>query len=443
VFTPALLALLKPKLPALPRLVMETSLGRDIDDLASEAFKGRFGVVDDGDTGRALGDKVFQALAKHDGKHITLPGTPAATDENVEFVREQSRQCDALVAVGGGTISDICKYASALDKKPYVVFPTAASMNGYLSANASITIKGYKKTVPGQMPLAVFCDLGVIAAAPVRLSKSGLGDSIARPTAQADWLLSHLLLGTAYDETPFTLLKDYEPQLFDSARGVGKGDPETIKLLMQVLLLSGLGMTVAGGSYPASQAEHMIAHAYNMHVAHASGGRISQKTLHGEEVAVTALAMIYRQETLLRMTPIFADPVFPEARIVELFGAHVASEAKNTYAQKVGLIYSSPACGGGSETWASHRYVPSRAVGEAMSPPPLTSPPLAGGIKDWPAIAAKIESIMVPSPKMQSILDAANCKTTSELLGWKQDAYFAASGAARFLRERFTFLDLV
>ena len=38
----------------------------------------------------------------------------------------------------------------------------------------------------------------------------------------------------------------------------------SIELLMQTLLLSGLGMTIAGGSYPASQGEHMIAHTYEM-----------------------------------------------------------------------------------------------------------------------------------------------------------------------------------
>jgi len=407
VFTPSIASLLKNKLPALPRVVLESSLARDIDDLVGEVFpKLRLAVVDDAETSRALGDAVFRALKKQAERHILLPGSPTATDENVEYVRAQSKDCNALVAIGTGTINDICKYASALDNKPYVVFPTAASMNGYLSSNASITVQGYKKTVPGQMPKAVFCDLGVIAGAPVRLNKSGLGDSITRPTAQADWLLSHLLLGTPYDETPFELLKSYEPQLFENARGVAKGDSETIKLLMQVLLLSGLGMTIAGGSYPASQAEHMIAHAYNMHIAHVTAGRISIKTFHGEEVAVTAMAMANRQEALMHIVPIFADQVFPEAKLIDMFGAHVAAEAKKAYAQKTELMNG-------------------REIG------------------DWQNIMAKIAPVMVPPPQMQAILDAAECKTTSALLGWKQDAYLAVSGAARFLRERFTFLDLV
>ena len=32
---------------------------------------------------------------------------------------------DALIAIGSGTINDLCKYASAQDGKPYAVFATA------------------------------------------------------------------------------------------------------------------------------------------------------------------------------------------------------------------------------------------------------------------------------------------------------------------------------
>jgi glycerol-1-phosphate dehydrogenase [NAD(P)+] len=401
-FPSSTLQLLNDVLPQLPRLVMERSLAHDIDDLTTELLPGvRWAVVDDAHTAQAAGDRVCKALKK--AEHVTFSYHPAANDQNVDYVRQMATHCDALMAVGSGTINDICKYAAALDGKPYVVFPTAASMNGYLSANASISVNGYKKTVQGHMPKALFCDVSVITAAPVRLTKSGFGDSIARSTAQADWLLSHLLLGTPYNETPFTLLASYEPELLATARGIAKGDSETIALLMKVLLLSGLGMTIAGGSYPASQAEHMIAHAYNMHVTHTGGRTV---TLHGEEIAVTALAIANRQEVLLSIAPIFADRIFPEARVTELFGETVMQEAKKAYEKKL-------------EQMNGH------------------------DIGDWESIAARIQPVTLPPSRMQAILSAAECNTFWGALGWQQDSYLAVSGLARFLRERFTFLDLI
>ncbi len=406
-FDVSTLKLLQEKLARLPWIVMETSLGRDIDDLLGGVFpKSKLAVVNDKDTAYALGDRIFKATEKHGTLHITLERASMADDKAVSYVRQQSKNCDALVAVGGGTINDICKYAAHLDNKPYVVFPTAASMNGYLSANASISFSGYKKTCAARMPLAAFCDMSVIAGAPLRLSKSGLGDALARPTAQADWLLSHLVLGTPYDETPFQLLAPYEPQLFDSARGIMHNDKETLTLLMKLSLLSGLGMTIAGGSHPASQAEHMIAHAMGMLSPPPLGGRVREGvTLHGEEIGVTTLFMAKLQEKLLRGKPKLRTDNFPEEKIKTLFGEQVMQEAKKAFAIKVDLI----------------RH--SREGGN-------------------PDIAARIEQIALPPSRLQSILEAAQCPTTPEKLGWDVESYNTVVGVARFLRERFTFLDL-
>jgi len=42
----------------------------------------------------------------------------------------------------------LCKYASFTEGKPYAVFFPPPFMNGYLSANASITLDGVKQSLP-------------------------------------------------------------------------------------------------------------------------------------------------------------------------------------------------------------------------------------------------------------------------------------------------------
>jgi len=400
-------ALLHKSLPDVPRMVISRSLKHDIDDLVAMVFpSGRLAVVDDDYTAQAFGDEVFRALkGRFDCIHITLEA-PTANKDTVEELRRKTARCDALVAVGSGTISDLCKYASFLSAKPYIVFPTAASMNGYLSANASICVDGYKKTFAAHMPGAVLCDTLVIAAAPPHLNKSGLGDSLARSTAQADWLLSHLLLGTAYDETPFELLKPLELYLHDNARGIAKGDRQSLELLMQTLLLSGLGMTIAGGSYPASQGEHMIAHAMGM--LSPSPVIRKEETFHGEEIGVTTLTMAKMQEKLLRGWPAFASPDFPAEIIEKLFGSKITEEAKKAYKIK-------------QEKLDSYLHVNNR---------------------DWEAVAGRIEPVMIPSARIHAILKAAECPDTPGMLGWDIKTWQIAITYARFLRDRFTFLDL-
>jgi glycerol-1-phosphate dehydrogenase [NAD(P)+] len=399
-------------LPSLPLIIGEKSLRRDIDDLVATALPGmRYGIVDDIDIDASLGGIVFKALSGNSScMRITLGKNPRADDETVEHIREKAKKCDALIAVGSGTVNDLCKYSTYVDGKPYIVFPTAASMNGYVSANASITVKGHKTTLPAGLPKAVFCDYGIIAAAPTRLAKSGLGDSLARPTAQADWLLSHLLLSTPYNEKVFTLLADVEAELFENAAGIALGDMETIRALMELLLLSGLGMAIAGGSYPASQGEHMIAHAYNMLAdCHPSQYASHKPTLHGEEIGVTALYMAKRQENLLNATPKLLSGIFDKNYISTIFNASLADEFQSAFAKKQELIEKSV---------------------QDISP------------AKWDDIREKIEVVMIHPQRIENILKQSGSYSTPESLGWDRETFKTACNVARFTRDRFTFLDL-
>ena len=412
-FSTATQELLKNTLSVLPTLVMEKELRHDIDELVASVLPAvKLSVVDDVNTSTAYGERVFRALkGRFPCTHITLKDTPVADDHAVQYLRTQTLSADALVAVGSGTVSDLCKYVAHLDRKPYVVFPTAASMNGYLSANASITVRGHKKTMLAMMPLAAFCDLTVIADAPVRLNKSGLGDSLARSTAQADWLLSHLLLDTHYDDTPFQLVTPIEPELFDHAGGVAKNNIKSLELLMKTLLLSGLGMTISGGSYPASQSEHMIAHAHEMFFLCAADVLSpTHRTLHGEQIGVTTLTMAALQEKLLHKKPKLRANDFSTEQMISLAGSDVAAQARKAFDGKYALIEHSSA---------------------------------TDALKRWESIAAQLEPVMVAQKTLMHVLQAAGAPTDCTALKWNAKDYALSVEFARYTRERFTFLDLV
>ncbi len=241
--------------------IAETLEGREAELVERLDLGGRLALVSDANTHTALGARVARALASRVAvTEIHLPGRPHADDASVEAIRRASSDCDALIAVGAGTINDLCKYAAARDGKDYAVFGTAPSMNGYTSVNAAITEHGHKKSLAARAAAGVFLDLDVLSKAPPRMIRSGLGDSLCRPTAQADWLLAHLLLDQPYREAPFALLADDEADLFANSEALLRGDLDAMRALARTLVLSGFGMTLCGGSYPASQGEHLIGH---------------------------------------------------------------------------------------------------------------------------------------------------------------------------------------
>ena len=240
--------------------------------------------------------------------------SPKADEKTVLEIIDYAQSYDLIVAVGSGVINDLCKVASYRLKIPYIIFGTAPSMNGYASANASITVEGspclsgkslpinflwqtmgghgYKTSIPAHLPTAIYLDLDVLENAPLRLIKSGIGDSLCFSTCQFDWLLSHLILDTHYNLAPFDLLQTHYQKLL-AANSIN--DQNFIQTLAETLIISGLGMYICGGSYPASQAEHLIAHYIEILYP-----KIAQNTYHGEQIAVCTLSVADLQEKILQ-----------------------------------------------------------------------------------------------------------------------------------------------
>ncbi len=281
-------------------VAIERSLrGLEAELVASLGLGRRLAVVSDATTRAVLGERVERALeALGTVLPVVLAGQPHADADTAANLRRACTSADALIAVGSGTINDLCKYAAATDGKPYAVFATAPSMNGYTSTNAAITVDGHKQSLAAAAPAGVFIDLEVLAQAPARMIRAGLGDSLCRSTAQADWLLSHHLLGTPYRRAPFALLAPDESRLLDEPEALFTGDPEAMRGLARTLVLSGHGMTICGGSYPASQGEHLLSHYIDMF---APPGRAA--FFHGEQVAVATLTMARLQEEVLAAGP--------------------------------------------------------------------------------------------------------------------------------------------
>ena len=62
--------------------------------------------------------------------------------------------------------------------------------------------------------------------------------------------------------------------------------------------------------------------------------------------------------------------------------------------------------------------------------------------REWPQIRARIASVMRPYDELHAAMAAAGCKLTAADLGLPADLYRQYVGDARFIRDRFSMLDL-
>ncbi|CAN5464125.1 sn-glycerol-1-phosphate dehydrogenase [soil metagenome] len=391
-------------------VVIAASLaGQEADLVASIGLKPPFGVVSDDNTGPALGRRVEEALAALGPVvPIRLGARPHPDDRTADRVMEQGRDAASYIAVGAGTINDLAKYAAARQGKRYAVFGTAPSMNGYTSVNAAITAGGHKKSLAATAADGVFIDLDIMANAPKRLIRAGFGDAICRSTAQADWLLAHRLLGQPYRRAPFALFAALEDEMMRDPLALVSGDRAAIERLVRILILSGFGMTICGGSYPASQGEHLISHMIEMQPPPGWA-----EPFHGEQVAVTTLTMARLQE---RMTdrpepPQLHASALTEAKLIAQFGAEV-----------------------GASCWAEIKPKLFDATETAD---------LAVKLKSiWSALRQELQSVMRPAAAIGAALKAIGAPRSHGDIGLGRDYYAGAVGHAREIRNRYTFLDL-
>ena len=93
---------------------------------------------------------------------------PVADEKTVETARKAGEEADYLLAVGAGTLNDVCKRAGFLLQKPSGVYATAPSMDGFTSGVTPLIENGFKITRNAQVAKDVLIDYSVLKAAPRR-----------------------------------------------------------------------------------------------------------------------------------------------------------------------------------------------------------------------------------------------------------------------------------
>jgi glycerol-1-phosphate dehydrogenase [NAD(P)+] len=389
-------------------IIIERSLeGGEADLIAPLALGRRLAVVSDRNTFDALSQRVARALARIAAIDDVVLAAPRADLATVGELRARTAAAQALIAVGSGTLNDVCKCLAHQSGRPYAVFATAPSMNGYVTATASLDRGGVKVSLPARSPIAALFDLDVLRQAPARLIRAGIGDAICRTTAQTDWLLGHHLRDTPYSEAPYLLQIEDEPYLLSHAAAVAAGDLEGVAALTRLLVLAGLGMVMVGGSQPASMGEHLVSHYIDMMAEPHPG------SLHGEQVGVATLTLSRLQHALLRAE----RP--PEVRPTRL--DHAAMRAR--YGASLG-----------ERLIAQYR---AKALDEAAA-----AQMNARLAEVWPSMRARLQEVMLPTGRLREALAAAGAPTTGVELGLRSDFYREAVRHAREIRDRYSILDL-
>jgi len=265
---------------------------------------------------------------------------PVATAALIETVRGVSGDKALIISVGSGTVNDLGKYSASEDQIDFWCLPTAPSMNGYTSAIAAIKVRGVKRTLPATPPQRIYAIPRVIQQAPLKLRQAGFCDVLAKVVSDIDWQCESMLFSDSYCGLPAAMMAEVEASYADNPEAISRGDSSAVMGLFHGLLLSGVAMSVAGSSAPASGGEHLVSHFWDMREP--LTGR--EPELHGLQVGVGIILSTACYQRLRKVTAaevsqpaqlLFDDTV---ARIPTIWGAYADEVTKQFQNKRDALL---------------------------------------------------------------------------------------------------------
>ncbi len=369
------------------------------------------GVLMDSRTADVAGDAVALELkaAGWDVLPLVVPDPalgkdPVCDEATRDTLLPALADMSLVVPVGGGVMNDLAKLVAMASRAEVICFATAASMNGFASANIALAVDGVKTVVYGRAVYSVVSSPKILAEAPWKLTASGLGDVLAKSVSSADWKLNHLLFGEEYLPECVELIADIEPLYFDNPQGLAKRDPQALAALFDALQLTGVAMTLAGTSAPASGGEHLISHSLDM-LAAVEG---IEHDYHGRQVGIgTTLA-------------------------AELYARVLATETPQPRQPKQAPC---------SSTWGALTPAVSKQLAEKQQKLVTLNDKLTDG-QTWDTLRSELAPMLRPSSSIRNCLRQANAAACAHDIGVDSARLVDILLHADEIRSRVTCLDL-
>ncbi|HJH04742.1 MAG TPA: sn-glycerol-1-phosphate dehydrogenase [Victivallis vadensis] len=379
-----------------------------VPGLCREFFPGRRPwIVADGNTWEAAGKGVLNSLREAGltpvGPYL-FPASPPLHAENrhVDTLVAAMPPDAVPVAVGGGTVNDLVKRAAFVAGRRYLCVPTAASVDGFTSSGASLVKDGLKQTLPCPAPLALAADTDVLKAAPPEMAAAGYADLAAKIPAGADWLIVDTL---GLEPVRPEVWQMVQPELRDRL-----SEPADLEKIFLGLAATGYAMQLYRDSRPASGAEHLVSHVWEMEGSEASHGfKVGIGTL-----AVTAMMTEAFRLSAAELRRVASPPSGPEEREREI----AALLSRGVYGDAAGI--------------AMKKFLSGNELLERRS---LIA-------SKWEQMGERVLRQLIPFNEMKRQFQRAGCPVHPAEIGLARADFRDGFRRAQLIRKRYTVLDL-
>ncbi|MDZ4764235.1 MAG: iron-containing alcohol dehydrogenase [Chloroflexota bacterium] len=205
---------------------------------------------------------------------------------------------EVVYGVGAGLVADVAKYVGYARRLPVVLIPSALSVDGLLTAIVAARIDGTVEYITTGPAKTMIIDWEVIRNAPQHIRGAGITELLTIVTGLLDWRYAAERNRTT-PETRFVqwaagMMAAIAQQAFKISTGVGRGNVESLRNLLDLLCLEVQLTNQMGHNRPQEGSEQFFAYAIE---PRASRGRplpyadmvgpgiLIAGALHGQDIA--------------------------------------------------------------------------------------------------------------------------------------------------------------
>ncbi len=232
---------------------------------------------------------------------ITLPVVIQAEPPTVtrtfleDLAKGLPQEVEVVYGVGGGRAMDAAKFVAWWNKKPAILIPTAIPGDVMFTWVARVREGGGVTDVETGVAHECIIDWDVVRAAPGHLRGGGIVDVLSIVTGLLDWRYaaerSKNIANQRFVPWAAGIAAAIAQQAFRIADGVGRGEIESLKLLLDFLALEVQLCNQLGHARPEEGTEHYFAYAIENfmprrtpHSDMVGPGILFAAALHGQDV---------------------------------------------------------------------------------------------------------------------------------------------------------------
>jgi glycerol-1-phosphate dehydrogenase [NAD(P)+] len=375
----------------------------------------------DSNTYAAAGKQIREIMNKSKISYTDciLEYTELVPNESIlgEIIVQFDHNCDLIIAVGTGTINDICKFLSYQINLEYYIIATAPSMDGFASSGAALIINNMKVTYDVRVPAVIIADINIIKNAPMDMITAGISDILGKYTCLIDWKISNIINDEYYCDIIVEMVQKSIKIIVDNIHLVQSRNPKVIFSIMEGLILSGIAMSFIGNSRPASGSEHHLSHYWEMMFLFQG----KKMVLHGTKVGIGTIAVLKSYELLISKS---ID--FNRAR------TKIKSFSQKSWEETIKRTFQTAA----DEVIKLEEKVQKNTSIKVLNRIDLVE-------HNWDKIIDVVREVLPPTEKIITLLKELQCPVTPIEVGIDNETFLDSMIVAKEVRNRYGLLQLL